>query len=223
MFEIGVEDMSVENRKLINKLGVENNKIKEVYEMLLKHNIGLDINLIYGFPFMNEQERINSVIDSLKNINKDLPKAEATLFLMSTKENTILEYMSKKGWYKSPNSWGLVEITKRVLYDEELKNIPPPAYAWFGEKQNEIVEEKSCYTCPNCRKRIIETFRNINGTFDNEERKMFLQDLIDGNEDNCYQEFLDTLESEKDGKTPKERYRDFINEIAENGINHDLR
>jgi len=223
MFEIGVEDMSAENRKLINKLGVENNKIKEVYEMLLKHNIDLDINLIYGFPFMNEEERINSVIDSLRKINRDLPKAEATLFLMSSKENTIMDYMRRKGVYKPPNPWGFVELTKRILDNEELKDILPPTYAWFGEKEFEIVKNKTCYTCPNCKERIIETFRNINGTFDNKERRRFLQDLIDGNEDNCYQEFLETLESEKDGKTPKERYRDFINDIAEKGINYDLR
>lgn len=102
---------------------------------------------------------------------------------MSSKENTIMDYMLRKGVYKPPNPLGFVELTKR----------------------------------------IIEAFRNINGTIDNEKRKMFLQNLFDGNEGNCYQEFLETLESEKDGKTPKERYRDFINEIAENGIQYDFR
>ncbi|MFR2570542.1 MAG: hypothetical protein ACLS90_02410 [Clostridia bacterium] len=45
---------------------------------------------------MNEQERIEAVVKSVKNINRDLPEAEIVLFLMSVKENTIMEYMQKK-------------------------------------------------------------------------------------------------------------------------------
>lgn len=218
-FEIGVEDMDTENRKMINKLGVENNKIQEVYEMLLEHNMGLDINLIYGFPFMNEGERICAVIKSLKKIKNNLPKAGTTLFLMSVKENTILEYMQKNGWYKLPNQWGLVEMTRMILYDDELRDLEPPSFSWFGEKESLLVSEQTCYTCQNCKKKIIETFRKINGTFNNEERKKFLKELFESIDDECYQEFLETLKNEKDGKTPKDRYKAFLQEISEKGIN----
>ena len=62
---------------------------------------------------MNEQERIEAVVKSVKNINRDLPEAEIVLFLMSVKENTIMEYMQKNGMYKPANPWGLVETTKK--------------------------------------------------------------------------------------------------------------
>lgn len=213
-FEIGVEDMNPEARKLINKLGVDNNKIKEIYELLQKYGIGLDINLIYGFPFMIESERIDSVIESIKQVHSNLPNAEVTLFLMSVKENTILEYMYNMGVYKMPNPWGFIEVTKRVLEDNELEDMSPPTYSWFGEKEIDSVSEEQCYTCQDCRNNIIEALKQINGTFDNEERRTILNQLIDNNEDGCYQKFLEGLEKEKDGKTPKERYREFLQNLA---------
>lgn len=213
-FEIGVEDMNPEARKLINKLGVDNNKIKEIYELCQRYGIGLDINLIYGFPFMIESERIDSVINSIKQVHRNLPNAEVTLFLMSIKENTILKYMYDMGVYKKPNPWGFIEVTKKVLEDDELKDMSPPTFSWFGEKEIPSVSEELCYTCQECMHKIIEALKQINGTFDNEERKAILNQLIESNEDGCYQEFLKSLEEEKDGKTPKERYRSFMQNLS---------
>ena len=132
-FEIGIEDMNPENRKLINKIGVQNNKLTEVYNMLQKYGMNLGINLIYGFPFMNEQERIDAVVNSVKDINKKLPEAEIVLFLMSVKENTIMEWMQKKGVYIPANPWGLVEATKELLLDEDIQSLI--TFSWFGEKE----------------------------------------------------------------------------------------
>ena len=95
-FEIGIEDFNPYNRMLINKLGVNNDKIKEVYEMLDKYNIGLDLNLIYGFPFQTEDERIEAMIENIKFANKKFPKAELILFLMSLKQNTIMRTYAAK-------------------------------------------------------------------------------------------------------------------------------
>lgn len=213
-FEIGVEDMDPKARKLINKLGVDNNKIKEIYELLLKYGIGLDINLIYGFPFMIESERIDSVIESIKQVHHNLPNAEVTLFLMSVKENTILKYMYNIGAYTMPNPWGFIEVTKRVLEDDELKDMFPPTYSWFGEKEIESVSEEQCYTCLNCKNNIIRSLKKINGTFDNKERRRILKQLIEENEDGCYQKFLESLEKEKDEKTSEDRYREFLQNLV---------
>ena len=95
-FEIGIEDMNPENRELIHKIGIQNDQLRKCYTMLQKYGMGLGINLIYGFPFMNEQEKIEAVINSVKTISRDLPEVEVVLFLMSVKENTIMEYMQKK-------------------------------------------------------------------------------------------------------------------------------
>lgn len=89
-FEIGVEDFNPDNRMLINKLGVNNQKILDLYKMLKKYNIGLEINLIYGLPFQTENERINSMIENIKYANENLPDAGITIFLMSVKDNTIM-------------------------------------------------------------------------------------------------------------------------------------
>lgn len=214
-FEIGIEDMNSENRKLINKIGVQNNRLTEVYNMLQKYGINLGINLIYGFPFMNEQERIDAVVNSVKSINKNLPEAEIVLFLMSIKENTIMEYMQKNGMYKPANPWGLVETTKELLLDDDIQNLI--TFSWFGEKEDPYIQEQTCYTCPHCKLLIVEFFRNINGTFNPIERRKLLEQLLkqaESLECGCYESFKVQLK-ENDAKTPNIRYREFIGKVNE--------
>lgn len=214
-FEIGIEDMNPENRKLINKIGVQNNKLTEVYNMLQKYGMNLGINLIYGFPFMNEQERIDAVVNSVKSINKNLPEAEIVLFLMSIKENTIMEYMQKNGMYRPANPWGLVETTKELLLDDDIQNLI--TFSWFGEKEDPYIQEQTCYTCPHCKSLIVEFFRNINGTFNPSERRKLLEQLLEQAESlecGCYESFKSQLK-ENDGKNPNIRYREFIRKVNE--------
>lgn len=214
-FEIGIEDMNPENRKLINKIGIQNDQLMDVYAMLQKYGMSLGINLIYGFPFMKEQERIDAVVNSVKSINKHLPEAEIVLFLMSVKENTIMEYMQKNGMYKPANPWGLVETTKRLLLDDDIGNLI--TFSWFGEKEDPYIQEQTCYTCPHCKALIIEFFRNINGTFHPDERRKLLEQLLrqaESLECECYDSFQLQLK-ENDGKNPNIRYREFMERVSE--------
>lgn len=201
-FEVGVEDMNPENRKLINKMGVSNEKLMEVYEMLQKHQMGLEINLIYGLPFMTEKERIEAVINSLKEIERNLPDANVVLFLMSVKENTKMEQMYKQGVYRMPNPWGLIETIRKSLEDNEKTKI---TFSWFGEKETRSIKEETCYTCPECKKIIVECLKNINGTFDLEERKDLIAEVIEEGKKlkcECYEEFLEEFKY-NDRKSPR--------------------
>lgn len=216
-FEIGVEDMNPDNRKLINKIGVDNTRIKTVYDMLEKYGINLGINLIYGFPFMNEQERVDAVINSVKTISDNMPKAEIVLFLMSTKENTIMEYMQNNQIYKPANPWGLVEVLSRILEDGNIGNTI--TFSWFGEKVDPYINEETCYSCEHCKEQIVEFFRRINGTFDNEKRRRLLNELLQRGQEadcRCYENFKEQLK-QKDGKNPSTRYTEFIEWMSELG------
>jgi len=214
-FEVGLEDMDPENRKLINKLGVENTKLDEVYALLDKHGITLSTNLIYGFPFMNEQERIESVTSSVSKIADQYPNAEVILFLMSIKENTILEQLHNLGIYQMPNPWGLVETTRQIVDNDDIENLV--TFSWFGEKENSVISEQLCYTCPECKPLLIDFFRNINGDFSPDERKRLIQELYahaDTLECRCHEKFKDQLQ-ETDGKNPKQRYEDWLEEVGQ--------
>ena len=60
-FNVGVEDIEPENRKLINKIGVNNFDLIDIYNLLEKYNMNININIIYGLPFMNENERLEEM------------------------------------------------------------------------------------------------------------------------------------------------------------------
>lgn len=51
-FNVGVEDIEPENRKLINKIGVNNFDLIDIYNLLEKYNMNININIIYGLPFI---------------------------------------------------------------------------------------------------------------------------------------------------------------------------
>lgn len=89
-FEVGIEDFNLENRKLINKMGVRNNKIEQVYNLLDRYGMELDCNLIYGFPFLTEDERIEAMNQNVEFAKEHMPNAGMILFLMSIKDNTIM-------------------------------------------------------------------------------------------------------------------------------------
>lgn len=212
-FEIGIEDMNPEHRKLINKIGVQNNRLTEVYNMLQKYGMNLGINLIYGFPFMSEQERIDAVVKSVKEINTKLPKAEIILFLMSVKDMTPMELMKRKGVYKLANPWGLVETIKKLLLDDEIQNLI--TFSWFGEKEDPYIQEETCYTCPHCKELIVKFLNDINGTFDIDERRALLEQLLRQARElecGCYKSFKEKLK-ESDGKNPQIRYSEFFREV----------
>ncbi len=202
-FEIGIEDMNPKNRKLIHKIGIQNEQLKDLYAMLQKYGMGLGINLIYGFPFMSEQERVDAVVNSVKTISKELPEAEIVLFLMSVKENTIMEHMQINGMYQPANPWGLVEVTKQILSNPAIKNLI--TFSWFGEKEDPYIKEKTCYSCEDCKNLMVSFFRKMNGTFDWQERKYLLTNLLEQAEDltcGCYEDFQRQLK-ENDGKNPR--------------------
>ena len=136
---------------------------------------------------------------------------------MSVKEYTIMEWMHKKGVYTPANPWGLVETTKKLLGDKDSQSVV--TFSWIGEeeKQDPYIQEETCYTCPHCKALIVEFYRNINGTFNPDERIELLEQLL-GQAENlecgCYTSFKSKLK-ESDAKNPQIRYREFLGKVDE--------
>lgn len=216
-FEVGIEDFNPENRDLINKLGVSNQKVLDVYKMLKQYDVGLSVNLIYGFPFQTENERINSMIENVKYVNKNLTDAEIVVFLMSIKDNTIMQHMQNNGFYELPNPWGFVEAIKEILKINKKNNI---TFSWFGEKELQNIGETKAYCCPECEKLIVNAVKKINSTFDRNERNKILQELlINAKKLRCkdYEKFQEKLKEDARNtnkrKTPKRRLHDYYTYI----------
>ena len=214
-FEVGIEDFNPDNRILINKKGVTNERIKQVYDMLDKYGIELDINLIYGFPFQTEDERIEAMAQNIKYVKENLPNAGLILFLMSVKDNTIMNNMYKSGYYKLPNPWGFVEAARIALKEEREGYI---GFSWFGEKEDPIVGQTKAYCCPDCQRIIINALKKINKTYNKYKRKEILDELLyKAKELDCkhYEKFQKELYEIKSSKrkSSKERLHDYYQYI----------
>ena len=212
-FEVGIEDFNPENRILINKKGVTNEKIKQVYNMLDKYGIELDINLIYGFPFQTEKQRIEAMVHNIKYAKKNLPNAGLVLFLMSIKDNTIMKHMYETGYYVLPNPWGFVEAAKIAVEEAGDSYI---GFSWFGEKEDPIVGQTKAYCCPDCQLLIINALKEVNKTFDTAKRQQILDELLKNAKNlQCkhYEEFVKNL-NDAPQNSPRRRMHDYFESLV---------
>jgi len=107
----------------------------------------------------------------------------------------------------------LVELTKQILLDPNIKSLI--TFSWFGEKEDPYIQETTCYTCPTCKKQIINFFKSVNGTFDSKERMDLLDNLLKyakSSTCNCYENFKYELDND-DNKNPRLRYKEFLEKI----------
>lgn len=125
--------------------------------------------------------------------------------------------MQKRGHYRLPNPWGFVEVAKQAIENEGDNNYI--GFSWFGEKEDPVVGQTKAYCCPNCQKLIIDSIKRINKSFDREERKIILNELLkNAGELECghYADFQRELEEIKKNKikTPERRMQDYFIDVV---------
>ena len=105
--------------------------------------MNININIIYGLPFMNENERIESTYNSIRNISKMMPKAKVIIFLMSIKEHTILEEMYARGMTLTDIKEMIKEIYKIDLSNQTINTLTESVSEKIEEWQKRPLQE--CY------------------------------------------------------------------------------
>jgi len=138
----------------------------------------LRVYILIKPPFMREREAIEDAIESVKKI-KDI--ADIISFNpTSVHGKTIVEELWKRGLYRPPWLWSVIEIIKRSkeIYDGMIK-----CDVVGGGK------ERGAHNCGVCDKKILKAIQKFNLTQDTK--------IFDEIECRCKEEYLDFIELEE--------------------------
>lgn len=215
IFEVGVEDFNLNNRKLLNKIGVNNEYLIKKYYDLKNHNITLSMNYIYGIPFMNEEDRIIEFYRSIKQASIKMPKSEFVTFLMGIKDNTVLKVLNKGGFYKKADPWGFVQALYLVMTDRNINNFI--TISWFGEKVEKSIKNSLGYYNNKSKRIIMKAFNGINVSYNREEQIKILSEVIDVGRKNPigygFKDYLKNLRNYNNSKNRYDEYNKFMKKI----------
>ena len=158
-FELGFESSSEDVRAIYNK-DIDNSEFLEVADLCHKYEIGLEVNVLLGAPFLTYEEQIKDCLDTLKFIFEEMPEGTiAVLFPINIKENTMLKHWQDIGVYDQISSWEFVELLHRIP-EEYLDKF---TIAWWGERENAFTKGimQTPKTCKNCNKQLMDFYKKF--------------------------------------------------------------
>ena len=158
-FELGFESSSEDVRAIYNK-DIDNSEFLEVADLCHKYEIGLEVNVLLGAPFLTYEEQIKDCLDTLKFIFEEMPEGTiAVLFPINIKENTMLKHWQDIGVYDQISSWEFVELLHRIP-GEYLDKL---TIAWWGERENAFTKGimQTPKTCKNCNKQLMDFYKKF--------------------------------------------------------------
>lgn len=174
-FELGFESASEDVRAIYNK-DIDTAKYIEVTKLCEKYNIGLQINVLLGAPFLTRKEQIQDCLDSLKFIYEKMPaETHAVLFPINIKQNTMLKHWQDIGVYDQISSWEFVELLHNIP-EEYLDKL---TIAWWGNRENAFTKGIIQFpkTCDKCRDRLLNFYKDFYCNWNPSYRKELIEKI----------------------------------------------
>lgn len=174
-FELGFESADEDVRSIYNK-DIDIKKYLEVSKLCEKYEIGLQINVLLGAPFLTRDEQIQDCLKSLEFIYKKMPKGtQVVLFPINIKENTMLRYWQKVGVYDQISSWEFIELLAKIP-KEYLDKL---TIAWWGNRENAFTNGITQHpkTCNKCNERLMKFYSDFYCNWNPEYRRRIIEDI----------------------------------------------
>lgn len=174
-FELGFESADKDVRDIYNK-DIDLCKYLETVRLCKRYEIGLQINVLLGAPFLTRKEQIQDCLNSLEFIYDNMPKDTiAIIFPINIKDNTMLKHWQDIGVYDQISSWELVELLHEIP-EEYLDRF---TIAWWGTRENAftngIIQHPK--TCEKCRDRLMDFYVKFYCNRSPSYRKKLIQDI----------------------------------------------
>ena len=174
-FELGFESVNDDVRDIYNK-DINLEEYLEVARLCEKYDIGLEINVLLGAPFLTREEQIQDCLDSLDFIFNKMPEGTiAVLFPINIKKDTMLKHWQDIGVYDQISSWEFVELLNKIP-EEYLDRY---TIAWWGSRENAFTTNAIQHprTCSKCRDRLLDFYKDFYCNWDKEYRKKIIKEI----------------------------------------------
>ena len=173
--EMGLETITEEFQTNILNKPISLSQLKETIQQIHAHNIVVDLNILFGMPFLTVNQQIE---DTLKTIRWALENGadNIILFPINIHPYTVFEWWYDNGLITVPSLWGLFMVLQN-LTDKELSCI---CLAWYGNRYIAYSPEKKTIipqACPACQEQLISFFDSFASNYNLSYRKKSLEEF----------------------------------------------
>ncbi len=154
MVALGLESASNETlEKRINKGFTVEDYIRAA-ETLKKYGVPVKTYILLKPPFMTERQAIEEAVESVRFASKY--SEIVSVNPMNIQNYTLVEYLWRRGEYRAPWLWSVVEVLRRT----HNLGVDVVSYPTAGGRQ------RGAHNCGKCDARVLEAIENYSLTQD---------------------------------------------------------
>ncbi|MGC8565758.1 MAG: archaeosine biosynthesis radical SAM protein RaSEA [Thermoplasmata archaeon] len=151
MIAIGLE--SSDNNVLINSInkGFTIDAYERAAKLLFKNGFSIKTYILLKPPFLTEKKAIN---DAIKSIEFASTYSEMiSLNPVNIQNNTLVEFLWRKGYYRSPWLWSVVDVLKKTSHLGKVVSFPTAPGT-----------QRGAHNCGKCDEDVIKAIENFSFT-----------------------------------------------------------
>lgn len=179
--EISIEmGFETSNEFLLNEVLCKNLNLKtleEAISIIHKHKMKAILNILFGIPFLTEEEQIKDVINSI-NWAEQRGADRIVIFPLNIKKNTYLYELYKKGEYKQVSHRQLLNLLRRIYaLGREGQIYDTLELSWYGNRKNEAEVNSVIYPDEKGfdRDKLMKFYENFISSKDKDKKRKLLE------------------------------------------------
>lgn len=200
---LGLETTNQEYQDLIIGKHVNIEKFEEKIDLIKKFEFGIELNIMFGLPFLSPHEQFEDTLNTLKWTYSH--QCRPVLFPINIKPYTLLMEIYKIGQYTPVSHWMLLLLLKQ-LTDEELAQI---ILVWHGNRMENYddptLRQIPPTSCEECLPIIENFYSDFDAADSGLDRQHILKNTLHQPSCNCLHN-AKTILSEKSNVKFHERY-----------------
>ena len=149
----GLESIDDHVRNYIYNKGLNIDYVEKALQLTQKYNIYLSINVLFGAPFLSEEDRISDTVKTTRWILKR--GGVPVIFPMHVRQNTGIRKLYDDKLYMPPSVWDFVELLN-TFSDNELRKVIIAWHKIYNPESTintEIID--SFKTCKKCYAEVL--------------------------------------------------------------------
>lgn len=204
--ELGMETVSQKYQDYLIMKQIEINKLKNTIAAIQNYGFSVDLNILFGLPFLSGKEQILDTKDTISWAFEH--DCNPVVFPINIKPYTLLMNMYDNGYYKPVSHWLLLLLLNEIE-PEQLSRI---TISYYGNREENFYDNKNktifpeC--CPICKKPLMNFYAAFYKEEDAFQKKKLLNDILKFNQCDCLKnqkKLLNVL----DEHTFEEKYIDY--------------
>jgi radical SAM enzyme (TIGR01210 family) len=162
--ELGVESLDPWVLKYCINKETAPGSVEDAVRRIHEHGALATANVLVGAPFLTLEEQIEDSIRTLRGVLA-MGFETAVVFPVNVKHHTLVGWLWKRGLYRQPSLWALIDVLKAV----EADLLPRIVVSWYRPRPNHPGDPTPYLgpsTCPRCYPTVMGLLDRWRGASD---------------------------------------------------------